>query len=198
MTQNEKAWIAVFALAVLLTLAAGHWAYFPTDVSVTRFVQWLTPESTGWAQWVSSTAKFPWSLVLLAVTVGISWRLAGWRAALLAVGSFVGMWAVGKWLGPMIARPRPSPDLVRVTEKLSGYSFPSIFALNYASTVGFIAVLFARKTSGTLRAWVVLTCCVLLVAGWAARIVLAAHWPSDVALSYLIGLLWAALLIRFV
>lgn len=54
MTQNEKVWIAVFALAVLLTLAAGHWAHFPTDVSVTRLVQWLTPESTGWAQWVSS------------------------------------------------------------------------------------------------------------------------------------------------
>lgn len=198
MTQHEKTWIALFALAVLLTLAAGHWAYFPGDVSVTRFVQWIAPESTGWAQWVSSTAKSPWNLILIAVTVGLSWRLAGWRAALLAVGSFVGMWVLGKYLGPMIARPRPSPELVRVAEKLSGYSFPSIFALNYASTVGFLAVLFARKTSGTLRAWGVLICCVLLVVGWAARVALAAHWPSDVALSYLIGLLWAALLMRFV
>jgi membrane-associated phospholipid phosphatase len=38
----------------------------------------------------------------------------------------------------------------------------------------------------------------LLLVGFAARIALGAHWPSDVILSYLIGLLWAGLLIRFV
>ncbi|MEW6666347.1 MAG: phosphatase PAP2 family protein [Thermodesulfobacteriota bacterium] len=196
-TRNEQIWFALFVLAVSLTLAAARWTYFPGDVSATRFVQWFTPQSTDWAQWISSTAKFPWILILLAVTVGLSWKLGGWRAALLAVGSFAGMWVLGRHLGPLIARPRPSPDLVRVAEKLSGYSFPSIFALNYASTVGFLAVLFARKSTGTLRAWGIPVCSVLLTVGLTARVALAAHWTSDVALSYLIGLLWAALLICF-
>ncbi|HEX9911470.1 MAG TPA: phosphatase PAP2 family protein, partial [Desulfatiglandales bacterium] len=160
--------------------------------------QWITPASTGWAQWISSTAKFPWNLVLLALTVGFSWWLAGWRAALLAAASFAGMWVLGMWLGPLIARPRPSPNLVHVAEKLSGYSFPSIFGLTYASTIGFLAVLFARKASGVLRMTAVVVCCVLLLTGWAARISLGAHWPSDMIVSYLIALLWAALLIRFV
>jgi membrane-associated phospholipid phosphatase len=104
---------------------------------------------------------------------------------------------LGKWLGPVVARPRPAPELVRVAEKLSGTSFPSIFALTYASTVGFLAVLFAAKASSKQRLPVVVLCCALLLVGGAARIALGAHWPSDVLLSYLIGLLWASLLIRF-
>jgi membrane-associated phospholipid phosphatase len=191
-------WIVLFALVVLLTLDARYRAYLPGDVKITLFVQTLSPVSTNWAQWISSTAKFPWSLILLAVTVGFSWKLAGWRAALLAIASFLGMWALGKWLGPFVGRPRPSPDLVRVAEQLSGSSFPSIFALVYASTIGFLASLFAQKASGTLRVCVVVICCAFFVVGFAARISLGAHWPSDVLLSYLIGLLWAGLLIRFV
>ena len=194
---KEKTWIALFVLTVLLVIGATVFSYFPGDVAVTRFVQWITPASTGWANWISSTAKFPWNLVLLALTLGLSWRLARWRGALLAVASFAGMWVLGMWLGPLIGRPRPSADLVQVAEKLSGYSFPSIFGLTYASTLGFLAVLFARKTRGALRMAAVVVCFVLLVIGWAARISLGAHWPSDVLLSYLIGLLWADILIRF-
>ena len=197
MVLREKALIALFAVTVLLVIAARYSAYFPGDVAVASFVQWIAPASTGWAQWISSTAKFPSNLVLLALTVGLSWRIAGWRAALLALASFAGMWFLGTWLGPLVARPRPSPDLVRVVDKLSGYSFPSIFGLAYASIIGFLAVLFAGKARGLLRTTVIIVCGLLLLVGWAARIALGAHWPSDVILSYLIGLLWSAFLIRF-
>ncbi len=197
MTLKRTIWLILLALAVLLILAAKRWAYFPGDVQVTLFIQSLAPASTSWAQWISSTAKFPWSLILLAVTIGISWRLAGRRAALLAVIAFLGMWVLGRWLGPLVARPRPSSDLIRVPEQLSGYSFPSVFALVYASTFGFMAILFARKASGSLRVCVVVICCVFLLVGFAARISLGAHWPSDMIVSYLMGVLWAAFLIRF-
>jgi undecaprenyl-diphosphatase len=197
MVLKKKAWVGLLSVAVLLIIGARYSGYFPGDVAVTRLLQWITPTSTGWAQWISSTAKFPWNLVLLALTIGFSWKLAGWRAALLALAGFVGMWILGKYLGPLVARPRPSPNLVHVAEKLSGYSFPSIFALTYASTIGFLAVLFSRKASGVLRVTVITVCGLLLLVGCAARIALGAHWPSDVILSYAIGLLWAALLIRF-
>jgi membrane-associated phospholipid phosphatase len=197
MVLKEKAWMALSAVAVILTIGVSYSAYFPGDVAVTRLVQWITPASTGWAQWISLTAKFPWNLALLAVTIGISWWLAGWRAALLALACFAGMWVLGKWLGPLVARPRPSPNLIHVADKLSGYSFPSIFALTYASTIGFLMVLFTEKGTGALRITAIAICCVLLLIGLAARSALGAHWPSDVALSYLIGLLWAYFLIRF-
>ncbi len=106
------------------------------------------------------------------------------------------MLALGFWLSPVVARPRPSPELVRVWRPLSGYSFPSISALGYAATFGFLAVLAAVQSSGRLRLALMIGCGVLLVLCWAARVALGAHWPSDVLISYYLGLLWAAGLIR--
>ncbi len=140
----------------------------------------------------------PWVVFLIAATFVLSWVIAGWRAALLSLASFAGLWLLGKWLGPLIEQPRPAADLVQVMASLSGSAFPSIFAFNYVSTVGFLAVLAAVRTSGKIKWAVVLVCSALLLIGWLARVDLAAHWPSDVGLSYLIGLLWATLLVRFV
>ncbi|MDY0042000.1 MAG: phosphatase PAP2 family protein, partial [Desulforhabdus sp.] len=163
-----------------------------------RFIQSTAPASYGWAKLVTATAKFPWNLVLLAVTTALCWKFAGWRAVFLALFSFAGMWILGKWLGPLVARPRPSAELISVPDQLSGYSFPSIFALTYASTIGFLTAFFVKKSAGAWRVAAPALCCLLLLVGGAARIVLGAHWPSDVMLSYLMGLLWAALLLRFV
>ncbi len=194
---REVSWVVLFAAAICLTLAACRWDYFPGDVATAQVLQSLLPESMNWAQWITATAKYPWSLVLLATTALVSWMVANRRAALLALASFAGMWTMGMWLGPVVARPRPSPALVRVAGTLSGFSFPSVFALTYASTIGFLAVLFAVKTKGALRTTTLSLCCLILAVGWAARVALGAHWPSDVLLSYLLGLLWAALLVRF-
>jgi len=82
---REKAWIVLFVAAVVLTIGARYTVSFPRDVPVPRFVQWIAPTLTGWAQWISSTAELPWNLLLLALTAGLSWRLDGWRGAALAV-----------------------------------------------------------------------------------------------------------------
>ena len=84
-----------------------------------------------------------------------------------------------------------------VFRPLPGYSFPSLFALRYAATFGFLAVLAVVKSSGGLRRVLLIGCSALLALGFVARVALAAHWPSDVAISYYLGLLWAAFLIRF-
>ena len=162
-----------------------------------RGVQSLLPANLNWAEAVSRTAEFPWIILIMVLIVILSWVQADWRAALLSIISLVGMWALGAWLGPVIARPRPSPELVRVFRPLSGYSFPSLFALRYAATFGFLAVLAAVKSSGTLRFSLLAVSGALLILGFVARVALAAHWPSDVIVSYYLGLLWAAFLIRF-
>ncbi|MFZ5865427.1 MAG: phosphatase PAP2 family protein [Thermodesulfobacteriota bacterium] len=198
MRSKEAIWLFLLVLSVGMTICLKYLPYLPGDVATTRLMQSMLPESKHWAQVISSTAKVPWIWGLIAVTFVISWMIAGWRASLLSVVAFIGLWLLGKWLGPVIAQPRPSPELARVAEAASGFAFPSIFAFNYIATVGFVAVLAAAKASGHLR-WVLLVICIsLLVIGGIARIDLAAHWPSDVAVSYLIGFLWVTLLIRFV
>ncbi|MHC1742694.1 MAG: phosphatase PAP2 family protein [Syntrophobacteraceae bacterium] len=177
-------WVVLIVLAIVLVMGARYLPYFPGDVKVTRFVQSIAPAEMSWSKRISSTAEYPVSLILVVLTMAMSWFFAGLRAALAAMACFAGMWLVGLLLGPVIARPRPSPELVRVAEKLSGSSFPSIFALHYASTVGFLAVLSHRKRSGWLRAEMLITCCVVMLVGWTARIALGAHWPSDLILSY--------------
>ncbi|MGA7562415.1 MAG: phosphatase PAP2 family protein [Desulfobaccales bacterium] len=196
MRTDYAVWIGLFIIAALVTLATKYFAYFPGDVTVERWVQSLVPPNLNWAEGVSRTAEFPWVLLILALVFALSWVLRR-RVALLSILSLVGMWVLGAWLGPVIARPRPSPELVRVFRPLSGYSFPSLFALRYAATFGFLAVLAAMKSSGALRTSVLIGCWTLFLLGFVARVALAAHWPSDVIISYYLGLLWAALLIRF-
>jgi undecaprenyl-diphosphatase len=146
-----------------------------------------------WAQAVTTSARAPWNLAVLALTVAVSWWLAGWRAALLAVISFAGVWLLGPLLNTLIARPRPSPLLVRVVGSTAGYSFPSIFALTYGATIGYLAVLAWQRR----QMFLVLVCVLVLVVGGVSRVALGGHWPSDVLISYLIALVWAALLARF-
>ena len=69
--------------------------------------------------------------------------LAGWRGAVLALVSLTGMLTLGAGLSPVVARPRPSPELVRVFRPFSGYGFPSLSALWFAGTFGFLAILAA-------------------------------------------------------
>ncbi|MGO9021621.1 MAG: phosphatase PAP2 family protein [Syntrophobacteraceae bacterium] len=197
MAVRDSIWLALLVLATVLTISLKYFPYLPGDVTSTRLIQSVLPESKSWAQMVSATAQMPWVLILIAITFFCSRVIAGWRAAVLSIASFVGLWLLGNWLGPFIAQPRPSSELVQVTGSLSGSAFPSIFAFNYISTVGFLAVFSAVKTSGKLRWAIMLICSSLLIVGWIARVDLAAHWPSDVAISYLIGLLWVSLLIRF-
>ncbi len=198
MRANHVVWSGLFVIAVLATVAAKYAAYFPGDVTIERWVQSFFPQNLNWAEGVSRTAEFPRMLLILALIFALSWMLAGWRAAILSALSLLGMLALGKWLGPLIARPRPSAELVHVFRPLTGYSFPSLFALRYAATFGFLAILAAWKGSGLMRATLLIVCSGLLILGFVARVALAAHWPSDVIISYYLGMLWAAFIIRFV
>lgn len=188
-------WVIVIIVIALLSVAVISSDRLPGDVSVARFLQSVAPGDNSWAEAITTSAKIPWNFLLLAITVLLSWLIAGWRAAVFAAVCFAGLLLIGPWLQGVIARPRPSPSLVRVVGSSSDYSFPSIFALTCAATVGYLATLSWRALAGLGRWVVVLACVLLLFVGGSARVVLGAHWPSDVLASYLIGLVWAAALV---
>jgi undecaprenyl-diphosphatase len=183
---------------LLLIVAAARMAYFQTDLPIARGLQSLAPLSLSWAGSITATADKPWCFVLLALTVMVAWLLRGWRAAAVAFPVFFGLWLFGIWLSPLIAQPRPSPELIRVVGHPKGYAFPSIFGLVYAATFGYLGLLAGTQCRGTLRLLIPLVAISALLIGACSRIVLGAHWPSDLWAAYLLGLFWIAALLPFV
>jgi len=182
---------------VLLIVAAARMAYFPTDLFLARALQSLAFLPLSWASWITATADKPWCFALLVLVVVVAWLLCGWRAALVAVPVFFGLWLFGIWLSPLIAQPRPSPELIRVVGHPKGYAFPSIFGLVYVATFGYLGLLARTQCRGALRVLIPLVAVLALLIGADARIVLGAHWPSDLWVAYLIGLLWIFALLPF-
>ena len=81
-------------------LASKSYACFPGDVAIERWVQSLLPQNLNRAEGVSRTAEFPWIGIILAFIFTFSWVLAGWRAALISIVSFVGMLPRSIWQCP--------------------------------------------------------------------------------------------------
>jgi membrane-associated phospholipid phosphatase len=198
MSRRNVVWIGLAAAAAGLTVMERVFPYLPGDVTLARWMQSALPTAKSWAGYLSSTAKLPWLLILVGVTACLSWAIAAWRAAALSLVSIAGMWLLGMWLGPLIAQPRPSGDLIRVVGSHTGSAFPSQTALRYAATLGFLAALAALRGSGVVRWGAIVICSMLLVSAAAARVAVGAHWPSDIVLSYLIAFLWIDLLLQCV
>jgi membrane-associated phospholipid phosphatase len=198
MARGSIALLMIIVLTVCLWFIAAQVAYFPGDVPVARFLQTIAPAGPQWAKVVTATAEFPWFFILLAITFTLAWSLSGRRAALVSVVSFAGMWLLAEVSKLLLFQPRPSPKLINVVDPSSGSAFPSTFALIYAATFGYLIVLAALRNPRTAEWIILIISCLLLFIGGVARIVLGAHWPSDIILSYLAGFIWAALLIRLV
>ena len=142
MQKNKILWIGSLTLIVVLLVAGSQIPYFPGDVAITKTIQFLTPNSEGWANWITATAKMPLRLILLGITLALAWFLSGWVGSILSLVSFGGSFLLGDFLlKGLIARPRPDSDLVNVVGSPSGFSMPSTFGLIYASTLGFILLL---------------------------------------------------------
>jgi undecaprenyl-diphosphatase len=178
----------LFIAGAFLAYDASRNTYSFYDVRITRYVQTWT------AAWLDPVISFFNELTnmypAIAIWTGsfILFSILGLRVEaftiLLAALAFFGM----ETLGNFVARPRPSPELVHVSQKLIGNSFPSghVFGavVYYGLLVGF---------SWQRIRWAPIK--LLLAAGAAfitgiagfARIYLGVHWASDVLGGLLLG-----------
>ncbi|MGH2543314.1 MAG: phosphatase PAP2 family protein, partial [Ardenticatenaceae bacterium] len=88
----------------------------------------------------------------------------------------------------LVARPRPSGELVEIIQAAGGYSFPSSHVMHYVVFLGTLGTLLTpRIRPGTAR-WLVYTSLALfMIAIGISRIYLGVHWLGDVFGGYILG-----------
>lgn len=195
-------WQGTAVLGVLLLVTAAAFAllaymahstpYFPIDLTLTLAIQQVRMPALDALAYAACWPGFPpQSNVFFGSIIAL---LAVCRKFLAAVAQAVaagGSAALWFAIAPQVGRPRPSSDLVYVSEQIQAGSFPSGHVLNLTAALGFTWLLaytlLPRTWYRTLVLWVIPAFLVLL---GLARVYLGQHWPSDVLGGYLLGAIW--------
>lgn len=182
---------------VILAVAAHSVPYFRIDLSVTRALQSLDhPMIDGLMRGLSWMGFIPQVDLLVALVIAVLFFLGLRWEAMAAV--FAGLGPVfGSLIKLIVARPRPSADLVHVMRQLDTLSFPSGHVLLATAFYGFIGFLgYTLLKPGWLRTVFLIVFGLLIGLMGPSRIYLGQHWFSDVMGAYVLGSLWLALSIR--
>ena len=162
------------------------------DRSVTR---WLHDgaEGTGWMSAFRAVtvmgqprvAEGVLALVAVGFAVRRQWWTSCWLISALAVTALG--WSLAKVI---IQRPRPD-----IPDQISGWSYPSGHAAEIACAATLLVILTWRQLRpGVLRGVVVSVWVAIAFLVGLSRLVLGAHYPSDVVAGWLLGILVAYLL----
>jgi membrane-associated phospholipid phosphatase len=187
-----SAGLATFAVLAVL---AHAYAYFAWDLSAARFVQSF---EAGWWAWLMEFASVfgnrwhPHALTAVVALVFFLWRRRSECFGLIL--SAGGGAIVNRVLKILIARPRPTADLVGFAYRSDELSFPSGHVMFYVCFFGFLffaAYALLPRGSSVRRAALVLAALPVLLVGL-SRVYLRAHWPSDTLGAYVLGGLWLA------
>lgn len=184
------AFLIAAAVTVLIGIGVSMEPYFAGDVRVTRTLQAATPDPGWWATPVSRLAPAPGKYYVIAVTVVAAFFVGGWRGLALMLALLALEQSGAEYTKQIFQRPRPSPELIAVVGKPSGYTFPSTTITFFTVTFGAVGILAAVRKKAPYRWPVMLLAFGMLLLGCAARVALGAHWPSDVLLTSVICLSW--------
>lgn len=163
---HRRAWrfelglLGLLAAFGILTAVVVTTPLLAIDVQIERAAQVFHPIWMDQLALAISWVGFPPESTLLDALIVAGIFLAGSRwaaasAALAAAGS-AGLWFL---IAPLVHRPRPSPDLVRVFAEIPYGGFPSGHVVNLTAFFGFLAFL----------AWAVLK------PGWVRRMLSLIH-----------------------
>jgi membrane-associated phospholipid phosphatase len=191
----EVIYITVMTLFALLALLAYFHTYFAWDLIISRALQNQdSPAMLAFMRFVSLFGDkwIPWSLAGMTMILFLIFGHRSEAAGLLL--SAGGGQLLNSLLKRLIARPRPSTDLVDVFRPLTTQSFPSGHVTFYVCFFGFLFfAAYAILPRGSLlrRVALALTALPVLLIGL-SRIYLGEHWPSDTLGAYLSSGLWLA------
>lgn len=180
-------------LSLVLTILAKYNNYFKSDLKITLFIQQFNP---AWFDFLMRFLSFIGNglfLIILIILLAVYGYLIGKRKApLILVASTTGGLLVGQLLKVIVGRPRPDPTLInQIGHFLKSDSFPSGHVLGAISFYGFLLyIAYTQLKKGLLRNILIVICALVVILMGLSRIYLGAHWFSDVAGAYLIGIVW--------
>lgn len=127
-------------------------------------------------------------LVLAASTA--LWLASDCRSAIVAATLFLAASGTNLLVKGVVARSRPVPNK-QITFSLDSYSFPSGHTVQYTCLFGFLAWWCGRNVRRPWwrRALTTAAAATVVLAG-PARVLLQAHWATDVLGGYLYAYLW--------
>ncbi len=169
------------------------------DETVLQFDQWVReavrtassqdPVRTGagLVSWLTGPGLVAAVLILAAGLAGARRR---WDAAALVLGT-ASAWLLSAGLKVLfgVMRPRAHHSIYEI----SRYGFPSAHVLVTIVAGGLLAWVFGRDAPRPVRVTLYLGACAVATGAGLARMILDAHWLSDVVAGFAVGLMWLTL-----
>ncbi|MEX0781682.1 MAG: phosphatase PAP2 family protein [Dehalococcoidia bacterium] len=193
----------LFALAMTTGMAFDD-APAQYDVAVIQTVQDYS-EARGLSDYINTLGDYWWAVFIFATVLLVTGSrllgrpIQGWRCRSEAIAGFavaISLLPLNALTKALVESPRPDATLGVFVDYTRGtHGFPSGHVYNDVLFYGVMAV-YAPMWVGPRLVPVVrgVAVAIILLAGW-SRMVVGAHWPSDVLGGYLWGMAALALVI---
>lgn len=162
---------------------------FTFDLWFSRQLQAInTPLIDSYLKIVSFIGDYtPMMILLIATLIVFSFTKHKRLGQFLFFSTFVGI-ILSTILKLMVARARPSSELVLVQVNMTDFSFPSTHCVSYIIYFGFLYYFLGLQKGLTLSNKILKTILFLLIVSVSfSRVYLGAHWLSDCLAGYLLG-----------
>jgi len=191
-----------FILIILFALFTALVYFLPTTFIDIEFSEEVQEQSSPALNFImKSISWFGSSTAALGITLGTAllFFICKFRKEALFSASTLIVSLLTFGIKVLINRPRPTADLVNIIEKAQHQSFPSGHTSYYVAFYGFITFLMLRLTNikRIIRIPVIILSLFLIFTVPFSRIYLGAHWFTDVAGGFILGLVVLYGIIRF-
>ena len=152
----------------------------------------MTHESTSWAEHVANLASTRTALIVTIVAAIVLLARRHWHSALALALVFPVTQGAVQLIKLIVERPRPAANAA--IEQAQGFSFPSAHSATSVAVYATIAFILIRASRhGHSRIAIASLAAVLVLAVGFSRVLLGAHYPTDVLAGWTFGALVASL-----